>query len=52
MKNLLVISSLFLFSLFWFGCQGTGILMMPSSDDKANEKYRRSHRVHERKVEW
>ena len=42
MKNLLVISSLFLFSLFWFGCQGTGILMMPSSDDKANEKYRRS----------
>lgn len=42
MKNLLVISSLFLSCIFWCGCQGTGILMMPSPDDKVNEKYRRS----------
>ena len=42
MKNLLVISSLFLSCIFWLGCQGTGILMMPSPDDKTNEKYRRS----------
>ena len=42
MKNLLILSFMFFSCILWFGCRGTGILMMPSPDDKANEKYRRS----------